>query len=150
MLIPGKSTFHLVVMIFIKVESAGEQQKLQFHVFYAPSECALVSAIPFHEAKRPLGFNAPIHAQQRAVNRMEVFYDLLVKAGQLLIQPDAAVAFGFRAALFFERAALTAFALIDFLRASVFVAPDRPRSFVKEFLPVRAYGISVGILFEIR
>ena len=150
MFIPGKATFRLVVMIFIEIESAGEQQKLQFHVFYASSECAFVGAVPFHNAEGTLGLNAPIHTQQRAVNRMEVFYDLLVKAGQFLIQSDAAVAFGFRAALFFERAALTAFALIDFLRASVFVAPDRPRRFVKKFLPVRANGISIGVLFEVR
>ena len=78
------------------------------------------------------------------------FYDFLVKAGQFLIQTDAAVAFGFWAAFFFEWAALTAFALIDFLRASVFVAPDRPGRFVKEFLPIRANGIPVGVLFEVR
>ena len=83
------------------------------------------------------------------MNRTEVFYDLLVQAAQLLIQTDAAVAFGFRATLFFVWAALAAFALIDFLRASVFVAPDRPRRFVKKFLPIRANGISVGILLEV-
>ena len=65
-------------MIFVEVKTARKQEELQFHVFYASPEGPLVGTIPFHDAEGALGLNASVHAQQRAMDRVEIIDDLLV------------------------------------------------------------------------
>ena len=83
------------------------------------------------------------------MDRVEVIYDLLVKAGQFPVQVNRPISFGLRTAFSLEGTAFAALTFIDFFRAAIFVALHWPGCLVNEFLSVRADGVPVVILPEI-
>ena len=62
----------------MQVESAGNHRNFKQQALNSSSSRSGVGSVPLDRAERALRLNAPVHAQQRAVNAVQVFDDFFV------------------------------------------------------------------------
>ena len=108
----------------MEVKTAGNESSFQKQALQATSVGSGIRAVPLDTSEGTLGLDGAVHAQQGAVDAVEVVENFLVEAGKLLIEADGAVALSF-GAFILVWTARAIFALIKFLRSTVEVAPDR-------------------------
>ena len=65
-------------MVFMHVESAGNHRNFKQQALNSSSSRSGVGSVPLDRAERALRLDAPVHAQQRAVNVVQIFDDFLM------------------------------------------------------------------------
>ena len=67
-------------MVFMQVKSAGNHRNFEQQALNSSSSRSGVCSVPLDRAERAFRLNAPVHAQQRAVNAVQVFDNLFMNA----------------------------------------------------------------------
>ena len=74
----------------VEIKTAGNESGFQKQTVQASSSGPGIGAVPLDAAESTLGLDRAVHAQQGAMDAVEVGKNLLMEAGQFLVEADSA------------------------------------------------------------